>query len=36
MTGSSERHGFGCAVFVFGERRRGLNAEFAEEARRDR
>jgi hypothetical protein len=30
-----ERHGFDRAVFIFGGRKRGLNAEDAEEARRD-
>jgi len=30
-----ERHSFHRAVFIFGGRKRGLNAEDAEEARRD-
>ena len=33
ITGSGERHGFGCAVFVFGERQRGLNSEGAEKSK---
>src|SRR6267378_7521950 len=33
ITGCKWRHSFDCAVLVFGGRRRGLNAEGAEEVR---